>query len=220
MVTPDKIIRSQRKTLSISIDAFGLLIVRAPKRCPNEKISAFLQEKEGWILRKKAERQGAGIHLPPENLDGYSLMVLGRFYKIVVASTDKISFGEDKATLFVPNKDTKKRLVNWLKDNAKRIFTEVVERKSAEMGVTYTSVSVSSAKSRWGSCSGDDRLRFSFRLLYAPKDVVEYVVVHELAHTRQKNHSPLFWSEVKKYVPDYKQKRAWLKTHGALMEIF
>lgn len=220
MVTPDKIIRSNRKTLSISIDAFGALIVRAPRRYTERQISAFLQEKEGWILKKQAERKGAGIHLPPENLDGYSLLLLGRAYKIVLTSADKITFGADKETLFVPKKDAKKRLVAWLKENAKRIFTEAVERKAKEMGVSYASVSVSTAKSRWGSCSRDDKLCFSFRLLYAPKDVVEYVVVHELAHTRQKNHSPLFWAEVKKYVPDWKQKRAWLKTHGALMEIF
>ena len=206
--------------MSISVDAFGALTVRAPKRCPEEKITAFLREKEGWILRKKAERKGAGIRLPGENLDGYALMLLGRKYTISLTNAENITFGADKETLFVPKKNAQKRLVAWLKENANRIFTETVKRKADEMGVSYTSVSVSTAKSRWGSCSADDKLRFSFRLLYAPKDVVEYVVVHELAHTRQKNHSPLFWAEVKKYVPDYKQKRAWLKTHSALMEIF
>jgi predicted metal-dependent hydrolase len=220
MLRPDKIIRSNRKTLSISVDSFGALIVRAPKRCADEKIFAFLQEKEGWILRKQAERKGAGIQLPTENLDGYGLMVLGRRYEIRLSPSDKICFSDDGNCLLVPKKNAKARLVKWLKENALRIFTSATQQAATKMGTTYASVSVSTAKSRWGSCTGDNKIRFSFRLLYAPKDVVEYVVYHELAHTRHKNHSPLFWSEVQKYVPDYKQKRAWLKTHSALMEIF
>ena len=71
MVKPDKIIRSDRKTLAITIDSANRLIVRAPKKCGEERIFAFLREKENWILRKKAERAGAGIDLPPENLNGY-----------------------------------------------------------------------------------------------------------------------------------------------------
>jgi predicted metal-dependent hydrolase len=88
------------------------------------------------------------------------------------------------------------------------------------MGVSYQSVSVTSARSRWGSCSGKNAIRYSFRLLYAPKEVIEYVTVHELAHTKHKNHSKAFWAEVATYVPDWKSKRNWLKTHGWLMEIF
>ena len=219
MVKPDKIIRSNRKTLSISVDAFGALIVRAPRRYAEDKIFAFLREKEGWILRKKAERQRAGVCLPADDLDGYSLMILGRFYEIRLSNENVIAFGEDGNTLFVPRKNAKARLVKWLKENALRIFVSATERAAATMGTSYKSVSISTAKTRWGSCSGDDKIRFSFRLLYAPKDVVEYVVYHELAHTRHKNHSVTFWAEVQKYVPDYKQKRAWLKTHGALMQV-
>ena len=220
MIQPSEIIRSSRKTLAITIDSFGRLIVRAPLRCSEQRINAFLQEKEGWIVRKIAERKGAGIELPPENIHGYSFMLLGRKCKIYIADTPKVCYDGENGVVYLPTKNPKERLVKWLKDNAKRIFTQVAFDTAKRMGVTYQSVGVTSARGRWGSCSGKNAIHFSFRLIYAPKDVIEYVVVHELAHTKHHNHSQAFWAEVAKFVPDWKTKRAWLKTHGALMEIF
>ena len=84
MIQPDKIIRSARKTLSISIDAFGRLIVRAPKKCTEERIFAFIREKESWILRKQAEKQRENKLLPPDDLHGYEFLLLGKKTKIIV----------------------------------------------------------------------------------------------------------------------------------------
>jgi predicted metal-dependent hydrolase len=220
MIKPDEIIRSRRKTLSISIDSFGRLIVRAPIRFDEERIFAFLKEKESWILRKQAERKGAGMDLPPDNLDGYEFLLLGKKTKIQLVEGTKVGFDAEQNVIYLPHKNAKERLVKWLKENAKRILATVTQQKAKEMQTTFQSVSISSAKTRWGTCSFDNKIRYSFRLLYAPKEVVEYVAVHELAHTKHKNHSPQFWAEVTKYVPDWKQKRKWLKTHAVLMEIF
>lgn len=220
MIQPDEIIWSNRKTLALSVDSFGRLIVRAPKRFPKQRIFAFIQEKETWILRKKAERQGAGIQLPPENLNGYTLLLLGKQCKIYVVQTAKVGYDAENNAIYLPEKNPRERLIQWLKNNAKRILSEVTERTAKTMGTTYKSVRITSAKSRWGSCSGEDAIRYSFRLIYAPKEVIEYVVVHELAHTKHKNHSKAFWAEVATYVPDWKNKRKWLKLHGALMEVF
>ena len=220
MIQPDEIIRSRRKSLTITVNSFGRLIVRAPLHCSEQRIYAFLQEKEGWIVRKIAEKKGAGIELPPENLNGYGLLLLGKKCKIYVVDTPKVAYDSEKNVLYLPMDKPQERLVKWLKDNAKRIFTQVTVQTAARMGVTYQSVGVTSARGRWGSCSGKNAIHFSFRLLYAPKDVIEYVIVHELAHTKHHNHSKAFWEEVAKFVPDWKVKRAWLKQHGGLMEIF
>ncbi len=219
VVTPDEIIRSNRKTLSISIDARGRLIVRAPRRFANERIFAFLLEKEGWILKKQAERKGAGIDLPPENLQGYAFPVLGKSTRVTLIEGKKVGF-DNQGNLFLPKENAEERLVKWLKENAKRIFAEVTARKATEMGAAYRSVTITSARTRWGSCSADNALRYTFRLLYCPKEIIEYVVVHELAHTKWKNHSKAFWQEVERYIPDWKARRKWLKAHGVLMEIF
>ena len=220
MVQPDEIIRSNRKTLAISIDCNNRLIVRAPLRCGEERIFAFLQEKERWILRKKAERAGTGIELPPENLDGYQFLLLGQKCKIHLTENKKIGFDQDEYALYLPTKNSRRRLIQWLKENAMRILSAVTEKAAQRMGVKYKSVTISSARGKWGSCSFDNAIRYSFRLLYALKDVIEYVAVHELAHTRHKNHSARFWAEVAKYHPNWKEKRNWLKGYSALMRVF
>ncbi len=217
MVRPDEIIRSKRKTLAISIDAFGKLTVRAPIACSQERIFAFLQQKEDWILRKKAERTGAGIELPGEDLNGYELLLLGKPCKICVGKTDKV--GYDNGRILLPERNTKARLIRWLKENAERILSALTQEQAKKMGVDYASVSIGLARGRWGSCSGKNEIRYTFRLLYAPKEAIEYVVVHELAHIRHKNHSKAFWGEVEKYIPDWKARRKWLKAHGGLMGI-
>ena len=220
MIKPDEIIRSNRKTLSLSIDFFGRLIVRAPKRCGAGRIFAFIQEKEDWILRKKAQMQGAGIHLPPENLDGYSLFLLGKPCLITLTDEKYVRYDTENHRLFLPENNAKAKLVKWLKDNAARILSTVTQTTAERMGTSYQKVAISSAKTRWGSCSADNHIRYTFRLLYAPKEVIEYVVIHELAHTKHKNHSAYFWLEVAKYCPNWKVHRAWLKRYGALMEVF
>ena len=219
-VKPDEIIRSRRKTLAITIDSFSRLIVRAPLAMSEARIFAFLEEKEAWILKKKEARQGVGICLPPENLNGYELILLGEKCKIYVVDTARVRYDGDTKSIYLPEKNPQEKLIKWLKDNAKRIFTTVTERTAKCMGTSYKSVMITSARGRWGSCSGDNALHYSFLLIYAPKDVLEYVIVHELAHTKHKNHSKTFWAEVEKYVPDWKAKRNWLKLHSGLMEVF
>lgn len=220
MVYPDEIIRSDRKTLAISIDPFGRLIVRAPKRCGEERIFAFIKEKESWILRKKAEMTGAGVDLPKENLHGYKLSLLGEKYEILLTDEGRISLNTDTKRLCLPQKNAKERLVKWCKENAKRILTATTEKYAEKMGVSYQSVTITSARSRWGCCTHDNKIRYSYRLIFTPKEVVEYVTVHELAHILHKNHSAAFWREVERHMPDWKQKRKWLRQNSALMEIF
>ena len=218
MIVPDKIIRSARKTLSVSVDCFGNVTVRAPHTCSEQRIFSFLREKERWILRKKSQTQGAGMALPSENLDEYRFLLLGKMHTVRLHEGAKIRLQDD--VLYIPKERSKERLTAWLKQNAKRIFTRVVQEASVRMGVQVCSVRVSSAKTRWGSCSGKNAISFSFRLLYAPKETVEYVVIHELAHVRHKDHSKQFWSEVERYMPEWKTHRKWLKDHAYLMQIF
>lgn len=220
MVYPDKIIRSNRRTIAVCIDRFGRVIVRAPKRVEESRIFAFLEEKQAWIERKQSERASAGIVLPCENLDGYSFLLLGKTCRIQTRKESNIAFDNENGVLYLPKDKTRERLVKWLKENAKRIFTQVTTQKAAQMGVSFQSVRISSAKTRWGTCSADNKISYTFRLIYAPKEMIEYVIVHELSHVRYKNHSSAFWGEVEKYIPDWKNRRKWLKTHGALMEIF
>ncbi len=171
-------------------------------------------------MRKQAERRGVGIALPSEDLQGYRFSLLGEETEICLYERKRVAYDQQNRRLFLPSDKPKERLVKWLKENARRIFTAVTEQNASRMGVVYSSIAVTSAKTRWGSCSGKNALRYTFRLLYCPREIIEYVVVHELAHIRYKNHSKLFWQEVERYIPDWRSRRRWLKAHGVLMEIF
>ena len=219
-ITPDEIIRSPRKTLAITIDASNRIIVRAPLTISEARIFTFLSEKESWIVKKKAEREGVGICLPPESLDKYALLLLGKTHTLSLADVKKIVYDEANRTIFLPKEKSQERLVKWLKENAKRIFTALTEDTAKRMGVSFRSVTITSTRGRWGSCSAENAIRYTFRLLYAPKDVIEYVVIHELSHVKHKNHSKAFWTEVEKYAPNWKECRKWLRLRGVLMEIF
>jgi predicted metal-dependent hydrolase len=110
-------------------------------------------------------------------------------------------------------------LKNWFMKQAREIITQSVSIHARRMHVSYTSLSFSDTKSKWGSCTHDNRLQFCWRLVMAPILVINYVVIHELVHIVEKNHSDNFWRKVRLYNPSYKQHIKWLKTHGDMLVI-
>ncbi len=98
---------------------------------------------------------------------------------------------------------------------ARKVFAERCQLFAERMGVTYGTISVREQKTRWGSCSAKGNLNFNWKLVLMPDEVLDYVVVHELAHRKEMNHSPAFWALVERVIPDYRVQRAWLKTNGS-----
>ena len=220
MIELTRIVRSKRKTLALMVTHKGEVIARAPKAMSEERIQAFVRQKQAWLEKQLWKIRGAGIELPSGNLDGYAFLLLGERYEIRLTEEKNIRLDGQLKILYLPQKNGEKRLIAWLKENALRILTGRTAEWAKRMGVAYQSVSVSSAKTRWGSCTADNKIRYTYRLLYAPREVVEYVIVHELAHTKYKNHGKAFWAFVEGYIPDWKSRRKWLKERGGLMEIF
>ena len=188
MIIPDEIHRSARKTLSISVDATGRLIVRAPLRCSEARILAFIEKKSSWISVRQAKAKSELKLLPNENLDGFSFLLLGKVCEIKKFDKKRAVFDDMSYVLYVPESATGETVSKWLKKKAKEVFLEMVKVRARDMQANYKTVAVSTAKKRWGSCSANNTLRFTFRLLYAPPQVIDYVIVHELAHTFYKNH--------------------------------
>ena len=104
--------------------------------------------------------------------------------------------------------------IKLLTTRAKRIIPQRVRYYANLMGVEYGRITIRMQKSRWGSCSGKGNLNFNCLLMRTPDEIIDYVVVHELCHLKEMNHSPRFWAEVEKVIPDYKERRKWLKDHG------
>lgn len=212
------IIRSKRKSLALVINKEGELIVRAPLRMPTAEITAFIEQKQGWILKKQQQIKAAGARYQSLTLtSGESIPFLGEPRTLVVDSVSKILLTGD--TLLIPKNATKEMLVAWMKKQARTVITRRVRHYAALMGVEYSAIKMSSAQARWGSCSAQNSLNFAWRLVMCPEEIIDYVVVHELAHITQKNHGAQFWAQVESVLPRYKKHRAWLKTNRKILEL-
>lgn len=204
--------RSKRKTLAVQITQEGQVKVMAPLRLPKYSIEKFLVEKHQWILKyvsKAQENQRARRSF--QLRQGDELWLLGKKYPLVYGKVQKPKWdGRQFIVLDEPFEAKRKKLIALYRKLAREFISEKVVYYSEHMGVTPSAVKISSAKKRWGSCSGKDSLNFSWRLIMAPPQAIEYVVVHELAHIREHNHSQRFWDIVERQMPDYLHRQALL----------
>lgn len=226
-ITIDRIIRSRnprRKKISLEVTRDARLIVRAPSRVPEEYILELVEKKADWIARKKEAAQQQMMYAavsPMEQGLRQEYPLLGREYQIVKGSTvNTVRIAE--GAIQIPERfagQEEHALAAWFKRLAKKYITGRVEVLSQETGISYSSVRIGSARKRWGSCGGDGRLNFTWRLIFNPPEVIDYVIIHELCHVPVRNHSRRFWNKVESFVPDYKMKRKWLKEYGELLEV-
>lgn len=122
--------------------------------------------------------------------------------------TEAAGYGEAKGILEL-----------WLRDQARGLIEDRVEEYREIIGVEYNSIRIKDTKSRWGSCSSKGNLNFSYRIVMAPKAVMDYVIIHELCHLKHMNHSKEFWATVGQYMPDYEKQKEWLRVNGAKLRI-
>jgi len=216
----DKIVRTKRRTLAIEVSRDAKLIVRAPQRMPRETIDRFVAQKSGWIEKKKREaRQKRATVAPKRFENGEEYPYLGRSYPLKIIENGKVplSFGDGFALSVNRRTDARMLFVEWYKARAKEVIQERLLYYTDLSGIEYTLFRITSAQKRWGSCNSKGNLHFAWRLVMAPLPVVDYVVVHELAHVVEKNHSARFWHRVERILPDYRDRRAWLRNNGSLL---
>ncbi|MFA0132186.1 M48 family metallopeptidase [Vibrio splendidus] len=208
---------SRRKTASIKVDE-GEVIIVVPKLLERDKIDKLLASKHQWIVEKIAQYQTASPATMREYVSGESLPYLGRNYRLKVLKGDlaptKLLNGRITVTVPDPSTQThyiRRALTNWYKRHADKKIREKVRRYESLVGVETGVVRTKEFKSRWGSCTPYGDLEFNWVIVMAPNRVVDYVVVHELCHLIHHDHSPQFWKEVERVMPDYKDHKEWLR---------
>lgn len=217
---PTKIIRSKRRSIALVITSDATLTVHAPMRASLEYIDKVIFEKMSWIIRKIAQMQARPKVQPKNFVEGELLLFLGAEYPMRIDGGNVI--GIENGELLFPRTllpRAKESMVKWYKREARKIITQRADHFSKLMGVEFTSIKLSSARGRWGSCSHKNSLNFNWRLIMTSIEVLDYVVVHELAHIHHKNHSQSFWCEVQSFSPAFKQHKSWLKVNGATLFI-
>jgi predicted metal-dependent hydrolase len=176
-----KLIKSNRRTLSLTIEQNGTVTIRAPKRISQAHIDNFLKEKKNWIIKN------------------------------VRKAKERKQQSEDFSQKIDPKK------ISQYKKRARQILTERTDYFSGKYNLPYKNIRLSSAKTRWGSCGPKNNLNFNWIIMFAPPDVIDYLVVHELAHTKHRHHQKSFWKLVEQMDPECKKHRKWLRENAYLL---
>lgn len=212
--------KKRKKTISLQIDGKSGITVYAPRFTPIAEINRFVEEKQNWI-DKSLRRQSLAFlqYKSKEYITGESFCYLGLFYPLEAYNdpleNPGVVFRNNRFFLNCPadRQIRKFYFVSWYKKRARQYLPERVDFYSRMLKLETGGIRITSARRRWGSCSEINHLAFSFRLIMAPPEVIDYVVVHELMHIREKNHSSKFWSLVVEVIPDFKERRRWLREH-------
>jgi predicted metal-dependent hydrolase len=212
----NEIVRSKRKTLAVIVQPDGSLVVRAPLRAPERSIWEFIEIHADWIEKKKAEALAALPATPRQYVPGELFMYLGNAYPLEIVKGQKTPLILEERFKLAEACQSKAKLVfeRWYRAQAREILNERVDLYAHQHGFQYKKIGITSARTRWGSCSSNGSLNFSWRLIMAPIEAVDYVVVHELAHTVFHNHSRRFWKKLETIMPDHKERRKWLRKNG------
>ncbi|MEI6588048.1 MAG: SprT family zinc-dependent metalloprotease [Candidatus Moraniibacteriota bacterium] len=216
-----KIIRSKRKNIALVISHDATLVVRAPMRTPLYYIEKLVEEKFAWIERKMREFEKRPKAEKKTFFEGEEFLYLGKKYKLALTNGLKIETTEDLELLFpkVFLWRAQHRMLDWYKKQAHKEIAERTKIIAEKLNLKYSSLKISNAKTNWGSCGPKNSLNFNWRLIMAPERVVNYVIIHELMHILEKNHSRKFWDKVAVVMPDYKQARKWLKENSKVLTL-
>ncbi|MGD0279569.1 MAG: SprT family zinc-dependent metalloprotease [Smithella sp.] len=213
--------KKRRKTISLQIGNNSEITICAPYYTPVVEINRFVEEKQNWISKTIQKRSQASLlNKKKDYIKGEFFYYLGQPYPLEAyfepLENTGVIFWNSRFFLNCPeNRDMKKYyFVLWYKKKAGEHISARVEHFSRELNLQPRATRITSAQQRWGSCSEDNSLAFSFRLIMAPPEVIDYVIIHELMHIRQKNHSSKFWNLVVGLMPNYKEHRRWLRDNN------
>lgn len=205
--------RSKRRSIGFLIADQGLRIT-APRWVTLADIDKAIHEKQHWIiskLREKRELADKRRQVTMRWEDGARVPYLGKQLTLRITHQARVSINHDAEQdilhISLPpdfqEQQLKDRVKSWLQQEAKRVFNQRMPVFAQRLGVSYHSMSLSSAGTRWGSCTSQGKIRLNWRLIYFSHDVIDYVVAHELSHLREMNHSAKFWATVESIYPEY-----------------
>ncbi len=209
--------RSQRLTLRIQPGGEELRM-SVPPKTPFREIDAFLQKHRNWVAARISRMPKV------QSLTAGEIILLrDEPHRIVHKGSGrgliKVLQHQDEWQIHVhgDERHLPRRVVDFLKKQARADLLRAVDVHAGNLGVKPKSISIRDTKTRWGSCSSNGSLSFSWRIILAPPNVLDYLAAHEVAHLREMNHSPRFWKLVEETCPHSKPSRAWLKAHGATL---
>lgn len=222
-----EVVRTNRlRTATIKVVG-SKVIISVPKLLSDARIKDLLAKKSTWIKKKLIDHAQIPMPKPKQYVNGESFQYLGKNYRLKILKGTQESVKLNRGYIEVTTKHSVKatdkvireQLINWYMDLAIVRFKEKIFKFAKVLGVIPKSITVRDYKSRWGSCSAKGDISFNWRVILAPQQIVDYVVVHELSHMIEHNHSPKYWKLVNKLLPNYQESKEWLKVNGSRLFI-
>lgn len=208
----------RRRTVGLTVERDGQLVVSAPKGCSTEVLEDFVREKRFWLFTKLTEKEVLREELRPRHfVGGEGFPYLGRSYRLRLVEELDVPLKLVHGRFVLRRQDADEGravLVAWYTARAKRWLDERVARFTARIGKEPSSIAVRDLGFRWGSCGRSGQLSFHWAAILLPPALIDYVIVHELAHLVEPKHTPKFWSTVERAMPDYAARRARLAELG------
>lgn len=216
---------ARRRTLQITVERSGELVLCAPPDVDEQRLRAFVVEKRFWIYTKLAEKERLHRRVPlREFVDGQGFLYLGRSHRLKLV---ELVDGQQAMLRLINGRfalrrdalaNAREHFVRWYSERARAWLAGRVADYRARMEVAPAGVKVQDLGYRWGSCGKGDWLYFHWKSILLPARIAEYVVVHEIAHLHEPHHTPAFWLRVERAMPDFAQRKAWLAEHGIDVE--
>ncbi len=219
---------SSRKTTDIVIERSGQVTVRPPADYTPEQVDAVVESKRMWIYRNLADwRDLNASAVVREWVNGETFLYLGSAYRLSLVSGQSSDlllkdgrFCLDRSVIEQGGIAAARRAFEvYYGDKGQQRFTERINFYAPRVGVGPVKVAVKEMGYRWASCGKNGVLNFHWKCMMAPPKIIDYIIVHELCHFHYRNHSDAFWNEVDKVMPDYRERKAWLRKHGASLDI-
>lgn len=223
-----EVIRSgcRKKTMALQITREGNVVIRVPLKTPDSEVERFFFSRQAWIARKRYEKEMREEResKPREFMTGEEFLYLGTPYPLEMTESNgsRISLILARGKFMLARKkasQAKELFIKWYRERAREVIEERVCFWGTRFGLIPTGITITGARQRYGSCSAKNRLSFSWRLILAPCQVIDYIVIHELAHIKVKNHSRKFWIYLERLMPEYRTRRQWLNENGHLLRL-
>lgn len=217
------VIRSNRKTIWITIDRDNSVLIKAPKEATDKYVENFFNSKKLWVYTKLEEKKYINLYKWKKEIVNWEwIYYLWRLYKLKIENnmnwkvafhSGKISINENYINIW------RQILKEWYKCKFYEKVIPRIQHLSKKHWIKYKKVFIRDLKYRWGSCSPQNNLTFTWKIVMAPVSVIDYIICHELAHIKEKNHSKKYWNVVGNMVPDYERHIDWLKRYGVELYI-
>ncbi|MDP3065463.1 MAG: SprT family zinc-dependent metalloprotease [Methanobacteriaceae archaeon] len=214
--------RNKRKTVSIYVEPNGDVNVLAPEKISEDDLNQIIEKKRYWIYKSLSEMDQLNeTKVQREIKNGEGFLYLGKIYKLKILKNLKNPFTLRQGRFYLDkdsSDDAQEHFKEFYKSKGKIHISTRIKYFKNKLGVNPPLLRIMELGNRWGSCS-DKYINFHWKIMMAPMKIIDYVIVHELAHLIEVNHTDKFWELVESVIPDYKERKEWLRANGAYLDI-